>query len=89
VWSVCGALALAVLTPRLRRRDGGRGGFPAYAAATPAAVLGWLAAGAGDEVAAAGYLVWLSRLAVAKYRLVQAATVAAAAALALTAGAVL
>jgi len=86
-WCVCGVLALAVALPRLRRR-GARSGFPAYAVSTPDTVLGWLARLDGDRPAAA-YLVALSRLAVAKYRLVQAATAAAALALALTAGALL
>jgi len=85
VWSVCGMLALAAVWPRLRRR-GTRSGFPAYAAATAGTVLAWLARPDGDQATAA-YLVSLSRLAVTKYRLVQAATAAAAVALALTAGA--
>lgn len=83
-WAVCGALALAVVTPRLRPTPTG---LTAYASATAEQVLGLLAAAGEADHAAA--LVAMSRLAVAKYRLIQAATATAAAALLLTAVALL
>jgi hypothetical protein len=84
-WAACGGLALAVVFPRLPHGD--RRGFPAYAAATPEQALAWIE-GRPAEVTAA-YLVAMSRLAMTKYRLVQASVGAGAVALGLTAGALL
>lgn len=84
-WAVCGGLALLVLVPRIPRSTAASG-FLRWANATPDEVLAALAAGAHDGPAA---LVGMSRLALTKYRLVQAAAVAGMVALALTAGAVL
>jgi hypothetical protein len=88
-WALSGLLALAVVLPRIIRR--GRG-FAVCAVSTADSVLARLAeqaahAGAPPTGADAAFLVALCRLAVAKYRLVQAAVAAAGLALVLTAGA--
>lgn len=85
-WAVSGAVALAVVTPRLVRAS--RTGFPTYATVDAHSIIQLLTPGhangrTDDELA--GQLVGMSRLAVSKYRLVQVSAGVAAAALTLTA----